>query len=261
LSPLFGYWIQMNASKTLVYPSGGYLLGKTERTEMVPSVANNPSLPQACDFWAYQPGVFQVGDSIRVMDRNGVVCGDTVVTTAGAFLVHVSGDDPTTATEDEGAVPGEVLRFRVNRDSATVLGCSVNYDSAVVAGNPAIWEAMGSKKVRLAVVRTGAGRLHDIPGSVLPEPSRFLRNYPNPFNAQTLVHYRLDRQGGVVLRVIDSRGRVVRFLVRNRMQGPGFYTAVWNGENEAGRRVPSGIYFSVLEAGGVRMVSKMVLAY
>ncbi|RKZ09945.1 hypothetical protein DRQ50_14765, partial [bacterium] len=75
------------------------------------------------------------------------------------------------------------------------------------------------------------------------------QNYPNPFNPSTVIEYSLTREGPVTLTVIDAAGRRVRTLVQGRMAA-GEYSVVWDGTDEAGRRVASGVYVYRLRGGG-----------
>ncbi len=78
-------------------------------------------------------------------------------------------------------------------------------------------------------------------------------NYPNPFNAETDIRYRISEFGFVTVKVYDLLGREVAALVRDRMQ-PGEYSVRWN----AGK-LPSGVYFSRLQTGDFSQTRKLVL--
>lgn len=93
----------------------------------------------------------------------------------------------------------------------------------------------------------------DVPRRVTLE-----RNRPNPFNPVTVIAYSVPVRGEVELSVYDISGRRVATLV-NGEKGAGRHEAVWNGTNDAGERVASGVYFSRLEARGETLSSKMVL--
>jgi flagellar hook assembly protein FlgD len=86
------------------------------------------------------------------------------------------------------------------------------------------------------------------------------QNRPNPFNPQTTIPYVLP--GGastrVRLSIVDIAGRLVRTLV-NESQSGGPHEAAWNGKDDRGQSVSSGVYFYVLEAGGERRMKKLVL--
>lgn len=87
------------------------------------------------------------------------------------------------------------------------------------------------------------------------------QNHPNPFNPQTSIRYDLPawpEPRRVQLRILDVTGGVVRTLVDGQQKG-GSYEALWNGTDDGGNGVSSGIYFSVLDAGGERRTRKLVL--
>jgi hypothetical protein len=84
-------------------------------------------------------------------------------------------------------------------------------------------------------------------------------NVPNPFNPRTTIAYDVGpREGMVRLRVFDVQGRLVRILVDARRTA-GRHLAVWDGRDERGIRVPSGIYFCRLQAPGIVSTIKMML--
>jgi hypothetical protein len=91
-------------------------------------------------------------------------------------------------------------------------------------------------------------------------PSEFAleQNYPNPFNPTTSITYALKENVQVTLKIFNLLGQEVRTLV-NARQEAGFKTVVWDGLNNAGARVASGIYIYRIEAGTFVQARKMVL--
>ncbi|MDH3217099.1 MAG: T9SS type A sorting domain-containing protein [Candidatus Krumholzibacteria bacterium] len=87
---------------------------------------------------------------------------------------------------------------------------------------------------------------------------RLYQNHPNPFNPVTYIRYEIGGRSRVVLSIFDVRGRLVRRIV-NATRGPGVYTAQWDGRNDRGESVTSGIYFYRLTAGGDVRTKKMVM--
>jgi hypothetical protein len=92
-----------------------------------------------------------------------------------------------------------------------------------------------------------------------PTVFRLYPNVPNPFNPVTTLQYDLPEASRVNLRIYDVAGRLVRVLERAVHRAPGQHRALWDGGDESGRGVSSGIYFYTLEAGDFRQVRKMVL--
>ncbi len=84
------------------------------------------------------------------------------------------------------------------------------------------------------------------------------QNYPNPFNPSTTIKYRVANQTNVALKVYSVSGQLVRTLVTGAQQ-PGYYTIQWNGLNNAGEQVSSGVYFYRLAAGDQTSTKKMML--
>ena len=97
----------------------------------------------------------------------------------------------------------------------------------------------------------------------LPEVFSLSPNYPNPFNPATTIKFQLPEKNGTatvrtVLRVYDILGRLVRTIVDEDMS-PGFYTKQWDGLNDKGVGISSGVYFYSIMAGDFRQTKKMLL--
>ena len=90
----------------------------------------------------------------------------------------------------------------------------------------------------------------------LPSELQFLPNYPNPFDDQTTLEYVLPEPASVRLAVYDVLGRQVRVLVDDQQQA-GRHTVQWNGRDESGGRMASGVYLARLVVGGTTKVRKM----
>jgi hypothetical protein len=84
------------------------------------------------------------------------------------------------------------------------------------------------------------------------------QNYPNPFNPSTTIDYYLAQPERVLLRVYDVRGKLVRELVNER-RNFGKHKVTWDGINDHGESVSSGIYFYRLIAGNKSFTRKMAL--
>jgi|GEM_PF-2241556 len=92
-----------------------------------------------------------------------------------------------------------------------------------------------------------------------PDHLPCLRNYPNPFNSTTTLHYQTTTAAPVTLVIFDLTGQELLTLT-SRFHRAGNHSVVWNGRDSIGRDVPSGIYFCHLQDGsGVVRVHKMAL--
>jgi hypothetical protein len=98
------------------------------------------------------------------------------------------------------------------------------------------------------------GTEHPPPLAFVLEPS-----YPNPFRAATRIDYSLPASTPVELAIYDVNGRVVRTLVSVERQPAGVYQVEWDGRNQAGLPVASGMYFYRLQAGDRLVDSRMMV--
>jgi predicted outer membrane repeat protein len=92
----------------------------------------------------------------------------------------------------------------------------------------------------------------------LPQHYTLMQNYPNPFNPKTIIGFSLPRTSDVSLEVFNLLGQRVIELIDQSMS-PGYHTVVWNGKNDQGRMVSSGVYYYRLRAGEFTESRKMLL--
>ncbi|MCE2401960.1 T9SS type A sorting domain-containing protein [Candidatus Poribacteria bacterium] len=90
-----------------------------------------------------------------------------------------------------------------------------------------------------------------------------LPNYPNPFNPETWIPYQLAESANVTIRIYSADGQLIRTLLLGQ-QAAGLYqhrsrAAFWNGKNDVGEKVASGLYFYQLQADNMSLLRKMVI--
>ena len=126
---------------------------------------------------------------------------------------------------------------------AAPVGATVVYTLSGLVGED--WIALASRTVELT--------------SAAPRRLALRAAHPNPFNPSTTIPYDVGVAGAVALEIYDCAGRVVA-VVENRHREPGAYEVVWDGMDDRGNAVPSGVYVVRLrgEQEGVR-VGKVVL--
>ena len=93
---------------------------------------------------------------------------------------------------------------------------------------------------------------------VVPEQFDLSQNYPNPFNPTTKIDYQLTKDIPVTIKVYNILGQEVKTLV-NQLQKAGYYTIEWNGTNNSGSTVSSGVYFLRLRTQGFVSTKKMMM--
>ena len=91
-----------------------------------------------------------------------------------------------------------------------------------------------------------------------PASGRLHQNHPNPFNPVTEIAFELPQHAYTTLRVFDARGRLVRTLL-DRVMPAGSFSHAWDGRDDVGRAVSSGVYFYELSSGSFREQRRMAL--
>ncbi len=244
-SPALAYWVKAAAADTLVYPSSpvpGVPAARSEGGVVLEEPAVQPTeqwiaLYGSLRDWQGRPAA--VGTRVEAVDGDGAVAGAGTVESPGLYgYLPVYLDDPATP-EDEGAVVDEWLTLRVD---------------GVPTGTRVRWTAFGDVVACDLVVPEDRGAVGD------PVPTRYALYVPrpNPFNPTTTIRYDLAESGPVRLSLFTATGQVLRQLV-SASQAAGAHNVVWDGRDDAGAEVSSGVYLARLEAGDFRAVTRMVL--
>ena len=112
-------------------------------------------------------------------------------------------------------------------------------------------------------VKRGLIRLTELVAYEIPTETELLHNYPNPFNPETWIPYRLAEDAFVTLTIYNQTGQVVRTLEVGHQIASAYENrskaVYWDGRNEFGEGVASGVYFYHLSAGDYSATRKMVI--
>jgi hypothetical protein len=92
-----------------------------------------------------------------------------------------------------------------------------------------------------------------------PSSARLLPSHPNPFNPSTQIRFELDEPARVSVAILDSSGRYVRSLDPGSLLSSGEHAIEWNGRDDSGVDLPSGIYLLSLDTGNERHGGKLTL--
>ena len=113
------------------------------------------------------------------------------------------------------------------------------------------------------IMKRGFVILEQLLASLTPKETELLSNYPNPFNPETWIPYRLAEDAFVTLTIYDSKGQVVRTLEIGHRIAAAYENRskaiYWDGKNDVGETVASGVYFYTLTAGDYSATRKMVI--
>ena len=114
-----------------------------------------------------------------------------------------------------------------------------------------------------ATSQRGVLFLEQLLAALTPKETALLPNYPNPFNPETWIPYRLANDADVQITIFDTKGTLVRQLDLGH-QPAGYYAnrsraAYWDGRNASGELVASGVYVYKLRAGSYHALRRMVI--
>jgi hypothetical protein len=93
---------------------------------------------------------------------------------------------------------------------------------------------------------------------LIPVRTELTGNYPNPFNPETKIKFSLNKDSDVSIKIYNIKGAVVRTLVNGEMNAA-YHEIIWDGKDNAGKQVGSGVYFYKMKAEKYTATKKMIL--
>jgi len=154
---------------------------------------------------------------------------------------------------------GDTVIFVTYEDLLAVMvatglpGISGTWDIAAISNGDTVFSKNGPYTLTIDASAVGIDE-----ESLLPESFALHQNYPNPFNPTTAIRYDLPKQSQVMIAIYDVTGRKIRTLV-SKQEEPGYRSVIWNGLNDAGSQVGTGLYIYTIRAGNYFKTRKMLL--
>ena len=232
-----GYIVNVRQTRNFAFVGSRW----TNQTE---AAAAPPAISNAQEAWAFVVSGHLEGkpafDGYQVIVRN--------LRTNSTITAPVQGDYFAAATADLArrsvVQVGDVVELRV-------IGPDGNFESQTLSFKVTP-ESLANAV--LTVRLDGIGK---------PNQSQLLQNYPNPFNPETWIPYQLSEDSPVSVSIYDTTGKLIRTLSLG-FQSAGFYNsrgraAYWDGRNELGERVASGIYFYQLTTPSFHQTRRLVI--
>ena len=175
----------------------------------------------------------------------------------------------------ENLTPLAGLAAKISIDGAGGSAPSMNADAINSLLGPTLLmtsdrEALQARLQELVVESDGSlkyqhaiATLETVLASMRPDKTALMPNYPNPFNPETWIPYHLGKSANVQITIYNVHGTIVRHLELGH-QSAGYYTSrnrsvYWDGCNDFGEHVASGIYFYQLQADTISPLRKMVI--
>jgi hypothetical protein len=255
--PCEGYKIHVSQECTLIYPANDAVenLSRSERpTEVAGNICKHFTGYKTTE--DYQAVLVQsingkgielsAGDELGVFTESGLCIGGVVLTDTYPIGLMAWMDDPRTE-EVEGFMPGEQMVMKcwdASEEQEYELLITIE-DGSELLGKSAL------TKVSLEV------DLLYLESTAMPTIYSLHQNYPNPFNPETTIRYGIPEAGNVKLTIYSIDGQLVKELDHGFKEA-GYHKVIWNGINDGGESISSGIYIYRMEAGKFSDVRKMV---
>jgi len=137
---------------------------------------------------------------------------------------------------------------------------SYRYEDRLIAAGQTYWYQIAD--VDYSGVRTFHGPVSAAAPEAVAERYVFHPNYPNPFNPETNIRFEIPANAmnsSVKLTVYNNLGMEIRTLINGSVE-PGIHSLTWDGRNDYGEKMASGVYFLRLESGTFNQTRKMLLA-
>ncbi|NUM71529.1 MAG: T9SS type A sorting domain-containing protein, partial [Ignavibacteriaceae bacterium] len=256
MEPRLGYLIKVAKADTLTYP-----VNPPSAAPFIPQDNNfNPVLADNPE-WNVEVGNYQYTMSLIAELGEGIVDSITENTAIGVFAdnvcrgfatpLFISEEHPNMffITVYSNAVSGEQLSFRLYdpvSQQTSAMNSGISFEVNGILGSPeSPFIIMGTP-------------LDIKDGKAIPAQYELAQNYPNPFNPSTMINYALPKDGTVKLVIHNIMGQVVRVLVDD-VKDAGYYSVSWDGRNNFGTMLPSGVYLYTIYSGDFTATKKLTL--
>jgi len=264
--PNQGYQVDMTAPDTLIYPESGSvspeMIADAPKWEMVKAEhfqsVSNTGTNSIIVITKENPPKFSDGQLLKLGDEIGMftnsgICAGVVVWQGVNAAITVWGDDSQTDNVD-GFKSGEQFNCRVwQKSTGNTYFARLN----LLGEHSASYQTNGFYVVKELTVDL-ATKVTGYDESFLPSKFKLLQNYPNPFNMETTIEFHLPVKTTLELSVYDLKGQKLTKLLHTNMSA-GYHKIYWDGKDNRGRYVASGVYFYRLKSNSFIKTRKMLL--
>ena len=211
--------------------------------------------------------------TVGTVPKQTLKLGGAAVTIDMSSYFSDADGDTLTYTATSGDTAKVTVSVTVNMDDLVIVANAWgSVAGAPTAGTVNAWLQLAQQNVSDVVdtptpegfsYARGIQTLEHLARALLPETTALLANYPNPFNPETWIPYQLSKAADVSVTIYASNGNVVRTLALGH-QAAGMYknrsqATYWDGKNELGESVASGLYFYTLTAGDFTATRRMLI--
>jgi len=245
MMPGEGYQLYTNQAATLTYAANS--LAKDEGGSKSLSFASRhyqPCLVNSGRYWiiGIDGGALEEGDEVSAWTRSDRLLAAGAIAQGKTVLV-IPGDDPMTEDAVEGCAEDERVVLRIWRRSDGMERPMDGWSAEDALTGVPLGDQLTYRTDAVTIVRTSASTLSTISGY------RLEQNFPNPFNPETSIRFALPQAEDVRIVVMNLQGQQMRVLVDEQC-APGSHTIIWDGRDDYGQSVASGLYIVRMISGG-----------
>ena len=224
-----------------------------------------PTVPPVGNTDLYPPiTLVKVTDTTPILALRGSIVNEETGSKMEGIQVTVK--NLSTGREISSVTGANEIGYRITTvDIETMRAATIGDILEISARSPDPF--IGVEPSQYTITAKDVRRSHiELPALVayeIPAQTELLANYPNPFNPETWIPYRLAEDAFVFLTIYDGNGRVIRTLNVGHRVAAAYErrskAIYWDGKNELGESVASGVYFYSLSAGDFSATRKMVI--
>lgn len=197
------------------------------------------------------------GSNIQTLEL--IVNYDESIITYQSFsqLMLGSGNFVSSAKISDGVASFMYATISLQSGNITPGKIILNLGSSI----PSYFHISSSYRLNGGDVTEGPSYTHGVTNveeNLIPEKFEVAQNFPNPFNPTTTIKFGLPEASQVTVKIFNMIGQEVKTLV-NEFKNAGTYSVTWNGDNESGKKITSGVYIYRVTAGNNVQTMKMIL--
>ena len=240
---------------------GGFLAKSMASLEWQISEQGSDAKTIRLELWAYDIAQLAMGHLIVRYDATGLKyksAGAGKLLTEGESTVAFFADDNQNNGKIDVALsrlPSEGQSPEVNGSGAII---TLEFERANASVSPVVsLHTLDLRSSDNASISVGSAPELSLDGMALPASYELGRNYPNPFNSRTKMSFQLPNASHVKIQILNILGQPIRTLANGRFDA-GSHQVAWDGKNDSGQQVISGIYIVRMEAGSFRQAREML---
>jgi hypothetical protein len=214
----------------------------------------NPTTESELDGWPYDMGTNALSCPVTAdLDNDGDLEIVTATKSGTIYIFHHDGsiynNFPYTVAGNIETTPA-IGKLDTDDDFEIVFGTTLGLEVIDIkseSGERDSWKLHRGNMMRTGLYNTTLTSVQP-KDQILPAKFFVSQNYPNPFNPSTTIEIQLAETNNLIVSIFDVTGRLINTLVNNKLEA-GLYSVEWNGKDQNGRLLPTGVYIMKVVSG------------